>query len=420
MKKIKRLLYDAVRRFDDLVYTHLGPLRVLFVVRNKFGLSCLMPMAVALEEKSSKIEIAVTVEFDGCLQFEISEQSKFFFDRYFIPNRKAVWKKWHFVITTDNTNLNFRRHHTMVTSSHGLGFGTSDRKQENNIDYHVKRGGAPNTHICFENSINSYRAFISQAPWLKDNPDKISFITGFAKSDKLFNSQGTKRESFLRSIGLTDKSKNIVIFSHWTEKSLLRNYGMNLINELIHLGDDFNIIINGHEKLWFDPAFGAYAPDGLREDIKSLEKAYNVRHVVSTDDMTGLLQCADLFITDYSGVFIECCLVDKPILLYKHPEFNFSSLKAGSLYCNASKLLLQNENVADLCRQTLSNPDEQKTERKEVVDYFLNRQGESASYVADLLLKMGRVCGPTSAGWDRARELSCTEMRKFESSPEFS
>ena len=414
MNKIKTLLYEAIRRFDDLVYTYFGPSRVLLVVRNKTGLSCLLPMIVALEKKGSAVKIVITVEFDGCVEMPKSGHSKRVLDQYFMPNRKAVWRKWHFIITTDICNLHFRRHHTMITSSHGCGFGTGDKHKDGNIDYHVKRGISPDIHICFENSINSYRAFLSQAPLMKDHPEKFYFVTGFAKSDELFDSQGTKREDFFSTVGLSDNHKNIVIFSHWSEKSLLRNCGLALIRELIHLGDNFNIIINGHEKLWFDPIVKTGAPTSLREEIKDLENSNNnIKHVIIQDDLTGLLASADLFITDYSGSFIECCLVDKPILFYKHPEFSFSSQEVGRLYCNASWMLQKEEDVADLCRLALSKPNEHKLERKQVVDYFLNRQGSSADYVADILLKMGRVCGPTSVGWSKVRELNHIEMTPF-------
>lgn len=415
MIKIKNKIYKLIRKLDDFFHSYFGSLNVLFVVKNKFGFSCLLPILKAIESNEKSINVKIALEVEGCVSIPKNGEYKRVLERYYVSKEKAVWKKWHFVIVSDFTYLYFRRNHTLVMTSHGTAFGNLDLTEDNVLDYGLQTTCHSQTHIRFLNSINHYWSFVSQKPWLKSDPKKSFFVTGLSKTDKQFASQNISKDQFIKTIGLSCKAKNIVIFSHWKEKSLIRNNGMELIEKLILNGENFNIIINGHEKLWFEPKGGAYAPIGFREKIKSLEnKFHNIKLITMLGDMADLLASADLFITDYSSVFIECCLADKPIIFFKHPEFVFNSQQVAKIYNEASWPFYAGTDIVKLCNHALLNPAEHKAQRKAVVDFFLDRQGTSANYIANILLQLGRVCGPTSVGWHRVKALSQKEMRLFE------
>ncbi len=414
MNKIKSLVFGSIRWIDDLFYTYFGPIRVLFVVQNKFGFSCLLPIILMLEKKSQNVKIAVTLDVEGCIEIPTEGEVKRIFEQYYVAHKKAVWQKWHYVVMSDLSGLYFRRHYTAVLTEHGPAFGNSCKDRVGG-NYNLQMALSPSIHLNCLNSITEYLSLVSLKPSLKDAPDKCFFITGLAKTDHLFQSGKTSGEALLKSNGLNIRAKTIVIFSHWTQWSLLNNYGMTLIERLVLSDEPYNIIVNGHENLWFKSDGNAHAPTGLMEQLKKLEQVNpQVKLAIMLDDMGDLFDCADLFITDYSSVFVECCIADKPILFYKNSDFEFIDPQVGANYYKASQVFDEESDILQLSQSALANPFEHEIERKNVVDFFLNRQGCSAEYIVDQLLKIGKVCGPTSFGWKKAKNISREEMQLFD------
>jgi len=404
---MKRLIFSLIRKIDDLLYSYQGPIRILFVVRNSFGFACQLPVLKALEKKSN-VKLNITLDFEGCFNIPQTGEVKTFFDRYYISPGKAVWKKWHFVIASDLTTIYFRRHQTKIMIGHGSGFGNLKRDSKKK-DYCIKTFLSEETHIFFVPSFAKALSFLREVPDIERQKNKALFVTGFPKVDAYFNNIQSGKTDFLQSLGLPLEKKTIVIFSHWTENSLFNNRGFELVKNLFQSDTDYNVIINGHEKLWFDPgsASGPSAPSTLYHSFKNLEKqSDSLRFLPMVKDPAPILRSADLFICDYSSIFIECSIMDKPILFFHHPEFIFMNEQVGELYRNAAFPFSGPEGICDLCTTALAQPNRHKLSRQKLVDFFIDNQGASAEYIADLIVNMKRVCGPDSPGWEKVKQLS--------------
>ncbi|NOX32293.1 MAG: hypothetical protein GXP56_00950 [Deltaproteobacteria bacterium] len=313
------------------------------------------------------------------------------------------------------TSLYLRRHHTKILMGHGAGFGNS-KQNENIEDYYIKIALADGTHVNFINSVAKCKNAFNKAPWLEERKNKAFFVTGFPKVDTYFTSIKSGRVNFLQTLGLSPEKKTIVIFSHWTENSLFRNKGFELVKKLISSDKNYNIIINGHEKLWFDPGSvnGPTASSNLYDSLAVMEKEHsNLCFLPVVKDLKPLLESGDLFIADYSSVFIECCIMDKPILFFHHPDFIFMNEQVGKLYMGAAFNFNQPEGICDLCTKALEYKNLHKEQRHMVVDFFFDNKGTSAQYIADLLVDMGRVYGPKSFGWKRVKQLSRQNLTNF-------
>ena len=109
---------------DDVVHS-VGPTRVLFVIRNGLGMSCMLPIIEEIVSKQG-FKIGITLEIQNC--YSATGCALAAYEKYFIPTEKATNKKWHVVLTTDWTDLWFTRNTTIVYTQHGNGYGNLDKK----------------------------------------------------------------------------------------------------------------------------------------------------------------------------------------------------------------------------------------------------------------------------------------------------
>ena len=65
---MKQVLKKALRRIDDSIFNNIGPIRILFVIRNSLGMTCLLPL-IKEANKRENIHIAITEEFEGCFDW---------------------------------------------------------------------------------------------------------------------------------------------------------------------------------------------------------------------------------------------------------------------------------------------------------------------------------------------------------------
>ena len=123
----------------------------------------------------------------------------------------------------------------------------------------------------------------------------------------------------------------------------------------------------GHQLLWKSHD-GSNVTSNLFNNLKDLEiKFDNLVFLPSIESTQNILLSADLFIGDNSSFFIECCVVDTPILFYES-GVKFYDNEVYSLYKNASVSFSENKELNNLINTSLENPYVLKKEdRKSVV-----------------------------------------------------
>ena len=229
--------------------------------------------------------------------------------------------------------------------------------------------------------------------------------------DQLKNSSQEIGRTFLKSLDLDSTKKTIVVGSHWESKSLLISMGSRIIEKICQIGPEYNILVTGHGRLWHDTE-GNKANKSLYTAIAKLTTQFpQLRFLPSIGNTTGLLHSADVFIGDNSSFFLENCLMDKPILFFDHPDFIFREPKVADRYKFSAFCFTDQSDVPALIKKALRTPNRHKVERKKSVDFFLARQGNSAQYISDLIVKMGRVCDPSSPRWQDLIALSVESLK---------
>jgi hypothetical protein len=248
-------------------------------------------------------------------------------------------------------------------------------------------------------------------PALGNDPAKQFYITGIPKLDRLCHANRTDGESFLASHALSTYIPTIFIGSHYTPESLLLSMTPEFVERICaRFAENNNVIVMGHGRLWRQDGIPVNVE--LSSRLKLLESTYpNFRFLPSLDDTVGFLQAADVFIGDNSSIFVEYCIVDKPIALFRTPGVDFGSLEVQHLYESASQVFSDLEGVESIIIGALGGLDNKQEKRKEVTDFFVAQQGRSTEYIVNILEKLGRINGPKSSSWDKVIKLSREEMR---------
>jgi len=403
---MKQTLIRQLRALDDFFFDRVGPIRVLFVVRNILGLGTLSPVIEELMARGGYL-FSVTVEFDGCIDETYLADCLWFKEHYIAPEH-VVYRKWHYVFTSDYTDLYFRRNTVKVLLAHGNGFGNFDASSEAEYegkDNHAGHFEGDNPLLLCANSKAMYDLFCRFSPLISQSSPKQVVVSGRPFTDVYFHVDKSEKIKFLEKHSLKPTKKTIVVGSHFREKSLFSTLGLPFIEALCKQNRDCNVIFMGHGRLW-DTVAGNKNNEEAYETLVALDESNpNFKFLPKLLDSMQLVNCGDLFVVDNSSFFIECCLVDKPVLFFDHPDFVFGESEVGELYKNASFCFSNLSEVAEVVNTAMKNPDLHAAERKKVKDFFLANQGQATKAVVDLVDNVGRISRPGTKKWRRLEQV---------------
>ncbi|MDG2392726.1 MAG: CDP-glycerol glycerophosphotransferase family protein, partial [Thalassotalea sp.] len=339
----------------------------------------------------SGIRVFITIENNEGLSFpEI--QSLINTDNIcFIKANSAVFRKWHYAFTTEQSYLYFKRDITLAFSHHGCAFGNADKNSKENC-YHERRLNNSRYSLYF---LNSYSEVNKYQKLIKNSKQKKFLVSGLPKLDSLFNRNKSNDKDFLKQQNLNPAKKTILISSHWKEKSLLASLGASLIDHVLSLNKDCNVLLIAHEHLWT-----RFDNHKLFDRLIELEQKYeNFLFITKCIEHHDIIKTADLFICDYSSIFVEHCIVDKPIIFFDNRDYNFQDNTVKLLFEEASSPFAKIEELNDLIEPLIYKPAFQAAERKAVVHYFQDNRGRATDYIINKILEIGRVSGPSSNKW---------------------
>jgi len=403
----RKKILSAIRCIDNSIYDNFGKIRVLFIIRNEFGLQCLQPILTAcINDDQFSVKITIETETLSSFKFEDDQRSQELKSNFYTCPAVASFTKWHYVFTTDVTKMYFRRDTTVISTSHGPGYGNLPSGKEDYIDTMISDG---RISLSFLNSKANLAEYISNEKYCSKN--KQLLVTGFSRSDLLVNNSlsTVDKKTTLKELKLNPDFQTIVINSHWTENSLLKSLGAEFINYVCEAFPKHNVIVLGHQLLWKNHD-GSERKSVLFDNLKHLEvKADNLTFIPCIDDMRDVLLTADLFIGDNSSFFIECCQVDTPFLYYES-GMKFNSDQVYSIYKHASFSFSHCEELDCLINNALESPNLLRKERALAVEHFLYQPGHVTEYIISSLKEMGRVSGPSSKRWSNVVDHCRREM----------
>ena len=125
------------------------------------------------------------------------------------------------------------------------------------------------------------------------------------------------------------------------------------------------------------------------QDMHMPKKGYENIHFHSAEgDIYPLLKYTDILITDYSSIYFDFLLLDRPIIFFSYDYEEYSSNMNGFVYdyesfAPGSKVKTEKELVAEIEKQ-VNGEDKHRTERKFVRDKFYTYQdAESSSRICE-------------------------------------
>jgi len=384
---MKKALLRILRRLDDYTYVFSRKKRVLFVVEGLYGFLCQYPIICELE-KLPNITVAVTsVDANIIETIETSHDDalKACFQRYYIPDTKAQYMKWNFVLDSHLNRFYPKRNSIRIGMHHGSGFGILGNKVNRVKSYDIFFGFS-----------QAEKKFLTATDPEIFTTGRLFFPVGSPKTDAVLN-QSIDREGRLKQLSLPDR-QTILITSHWVDISLLAVFQEKAFAALANAFPEFNVVQTGHPWMWkmgkdsvatnSKNRFKSIS-DAQTSDIYSriefvageFENAFFLPNLVAEE----LLPIADVLIADHSSVISSYCLLDRSIVWFKHPQLEFSMPEMESLYSSASFRFSDIEELVVMCHAAVKSPELHSQGREEMRAMLYCNLGESARYAAQLI-----------------------------------
>lgn len=400
MRKFKQF----TRKLISKLFETTGPIRVLFCVKNEIGFANQAPL-MALMEKNPLFKIAAVKISNDEFNFN-DPHMKSLLNRHCISEKKARFQVWHYVIATDKRYLWLSWDSVGVVMGHGNCFGNGGRSKAGQKPWPQEVAEQTNVAIVICSGRGIYEGLIDNSPELRSNSKKAFLIGGSPKLSNLADGKYDKA-SILRSLGLDPRRRTILLSSHWTEMSLLRDLDTSAVQLLCEYKEELNIIVTGHPKLW-DLTLSGRDFDGqaLFDRLKLLSKQYPDRVRISpTGSPFELMAASDVLLCDHSSICVEFSLLERPVGLYRNESFICESQTTDDLYRRSSEVFYD-VNSLELAVEKLLSPEyENSMSIKELRHFFILNPSKGAEKIVNFLARCGRVSSPESRRWKRIKQL---------------
>lgn len=328
------------------------------------------------------------------------------FTHYQLPVGKARNQVWHYVVTTDLITTWFRWDFIGV----GLGHGScvSNGHAEDEI-WPCKTIADRFIGIAFLPGLGHYHALLETRPDLLENKSKALFICGVSKLAEQLNKGGRKAE-FLRRLCLDSGRPTVLVSSHWSRMSFLRDLGVNGVRRLCERQEKLNVVVTAHPKIW-----GLNIPDGftgekLLQDLKRMETEFENLRIVPTGIPFDLMAASDFIVCDHSSIRVEYAHLGRPAALYRNTHFVCQSPITDRLYREASEVFADINGLDEAVSRILSPYYDKSDKSLVLARYFVADTDRTAERIRDILLECGRVGSVHSKRWARVKQIEHARM----------
>jgi hypothetical protein len=359
---MKFSLKSIVRRIDRIIFFYFGRKKVLFFIENAIGLRRQIGLIRSLQNNRG-VSIYILVS-DRC-EIEVNERNLGLNNIKRVSLKKSLWCSFSCIVVTDKYLRWHYRDVLVYYINHGSAMGNQDISRP---EWRIETWRSHNSNVCAINSKAEYDHLIKYTNNLLSDEAKIFTPSGYFFENNISIDQVRKSR---KSIGIADGYKVVVLCSHFTEMSLLRNVGIELINWLLDYSIGLYVIVTGHPKIWIDGLGSVNKPsEKLWEKLTELAKNERV-FFYSSPSNDNLLSLGDYFICDYSSVRIEIAKYEKPVFLYIHPDFSFQSELTGPLYKKSSICFSSTDEFAKRFSSLEKNGSElPEIKNSELLSYF--------------------------------------------------
>ncbi|WOJ98288.1 hypothetical protein R0137_06885 [Congregibacter brevis] len=403
LRKTKEAFLNTARKLDCFVFDRIGPIKALFLVHDLRGFQQMQPLIAALLARGVAVRISLidTATIESYHLNQIDHQ----LTKLFIPVRLGRLKKWHYIFQSEVTFFYPARFATRVQLSHGSGWGNLTTYPCNTLKT-IQRQSSISISVLYSNAHLEY--FKQHDEQLTKKQDFLCVIGGSPKLDALKPLSRTAIASLRSSLGMQDII-TVAVTSHWRPKSILPRFGENLIDAITtEFSQPVQIVILGHEKLWEEneEQIQAQKQSSLAERIAGkVALTANTFFIRDPKQQRDYLRASDIVVHDNSSVLIECLCLEKSTVFLRTPETMPIEPTIADVYIRAGQCFSSLSDLPNAISRALINPSERRSIQRDMLALMVSRRGNSADFLADLVVKIGRVSGPKSHGWAKARKL---------------
>ncbi len=364
-----------LKNIDDYLHRFSHKESVLFEAMNSFGFNCQAPVIDALlDHPHIKVGITTSRLGDEDLTRKHITDSGYF--QYFIEPKKAIWKKWNLVVCTDAQGVWYKRNHKTAYLQHGIS-GRGNYPYGNTA---VIQSSSKRFDYIFSSSKNIARGYRKYFPHFDDDID--TRVVGFPLLDNALNDdlQNT-------SLVLTPNKRTILFTSHWDEYSLLKSIGREVL-DLLSSMEDFNILLTAHPYNW-DMEEQLFSQ---KKDWKKFFRSFTSHNHVQflpDQNVSQLIQSADIIISDHSSSTLEYCALNKPVIRFQNPRYSFHDSYLTQLINRATYHFNSVKELENLLLKNVSAEEHQRY-RIELTNYCYENLGTSSSASAAEIVKICR------------------------------
>ena len=407
MKSLKWFTRNLVSKIFEIF----GPIRVLFCIKNELGFANQAPL-MALMEKNPLFKIAAVKVSSNKLEFSDRDMQSLF-NNYCISENKARFSVWHYVVATDKRTFWLSWDSVGVSIGHGSCFGSGGRSKSGQKPWPQEMAEQNNVAIVVCSGRGIYEGLRVSSDELRSNPKKAFLIAGSPKLADLAERK-YDRTSVLLSLGLDPRRKTVLVSSHWTEMSLLRDLDTSVIQFLHEWKEELNIIVTGHPKLW-ELTLSKRSFDGqaLLSRLQSISKQYPDRLRISpTAAPFELMAASDVLLCDHSSIRVEFSLLERPVGLYRNKNFICESRNTDELYRSASEVFHDISSFEPVLKKILSPDYENSKSIRDLRRFFIMDPSRGAEKIVNFLAGCGRVASPGSSRWKKVKQLEHEHLIK--------
>lgn len=394
-----RALKYGVKRLVSAISDRIGPIRVLFLVTNEIGFANQAPLLRALAHDPS-FHVATFLLDDDVSAYMPAYTT--LLSQYQVAALRARLTPWHYIVTTDTLEFWPLWNAIGVSIEHGSCIGNISFQPDRDI-WALRILTAPNIAMAFVPGPAHLDLLAERHPRFRDAPDKAYFVSGVAKLAELAP-LAQRRAELLEAHGLDPAHRTVLVSSHWTEMSLLKDLGTRLLEWLEHRDEVLNIIVTAHPKLWTSSS-NEFDPDQLKAWIHALcRRNPRVRFVV-TGMPVELLAASDILICDHSSIRVEFAMLGRPALLYRNPDFVCESEMTNQLYRDASWVFGNMSELPSLFDELERNPEAKGHATRKLHETFLADPTRTVDIIHTTLKSAGRVSTTSSGRWRKVKKL---------------
>jgi hypothetical protein len=405
MTLIKYLLGKVVNYFSENNET----IKVLFIVSNEIGFKNQLGIMRAMAT-DPRFEVKACEGYAEKLKFTVPEiESEY--QKFEISTATATKRKWHYVFVTCRTHVWFRWDAIFITLSHGASVGNLNKKKKiwRFVMYEDNQA-----NINLMNGIGYYHHIKSMQPDLLKDPNSAYFLTGAPCNNLSIDGQSIKFNSGDLP-GLNQNRFVVLITSHWSEHSILRRNGLELLSKLKAEFPDYLFLVTAHPKLW-TIAESSFNGMLMEKKITAFCQENKSFSFIKTGMPAALFGVADMLICDYSSIRVEFSKHKKPAVLYLDPEFQFQSNVTATLYKKSSFVFTSLDDVDNAINQAVNNAASRHNYSDLMYRYFFHEAEDPALKIKNILLKVGPIGSIHSAKWKYLKTLELEEKHMYDMS----